>query len=70
MPVVGDFTIPPERSGSVYDKSREKASPGYYGVYLDDYHTQMEMTATTWTGIFRITFPTSDKANIPLPCVG
>lgn len=66
MPVIGDFTIPPERSGSVYDKSREKASPGYYGVDLDDYRTQVEMTATTWTGIFRITFPASDKANILL----
>jgi len=66
MPVVGDFTVPPERSGSVYDKSREKASPGYYGVYLEDYRTQVEMTATTWTGIFRIMFPASDKANILL----
>jgi predicted alpha-1,2-mannosidase len=66
MPIVGDFTVPPERSGSVYDKSREKASPGYYSVYLDDYRTQVEMTATTWTGIFRITFPATDKANILL----
>jgi predicted alpha-1,2-mannosidase len=66
MPVVGDFTVPPERSGSVYDKSREKASPGYYSVYLEDYRTQAEMTATTWTGIFRITFPTTEKANILL----
>ena len=66
MPVVGDFTVPPERSGSVYDKSREKASPGYYSVYLEDYRTQVEMTAATWTGIFRITFPASEKANILL----
>lgn len=66
MPVVGDFTVPPQRSGSVYDKAREKASPGYYGVYLNDYQTQVEMSATTWTGIFRITFPASDKAHILL----
>jgi predicted alpha-1,2-mannosidase len=66
MPIVGDFTVPPERSGSVYDKSREKASAGYYSVFLDDYRTQVEMSATTWTGIFRITFPASDKANILL----
>jgi predicted alpha-1,2-mannosidase len=66
MPVVGDFTVPPERSGSVYDKSRENASAGYYSVYLDDYQTQVEMTATTWTGIFRVTFPASEKANILL----
>jgi len=66
MPVVGNFTIPPERNGSVYDKSREQATAGYYSVYLDDYRTQVEMTASIWTGIFRITFPASDKANILL----
>jgi predicted alpha-1,2-mannosidase len=66
MPVVGDWTVPPERSGSVYDKQQEKASPGYYSVYLEDYRTRVEMTATTWTGIFRITFPRTDKANILL----
>ena len=34
MPVVGDWTVPPERSASVYDKTTEKASPGYYSVHL------------------------------------
>jgi hypothetical protein len=36
MPVVGNWTVPPERSASVYDKAREKSSPGYYSVFLDD----------------------------------
>jgi predicted alpha-1,2-mannosidase len=66
MPVVGDWTVPPERSGSVYDKAREKTSAGYYSVYLEDDHTLVEMTATTWTGLFRLTFPQSDKANVLL----
>lgn len=66
MPIVGDWTVPPERSGSVYDKKQEKASPGYYSVYLDDFRTRAEMTATTWTGIFRFTFPQTQKANILL----
>ena len=66
VPVVGDWTVPPERSASVYDKARETSSPGYYSVYLDDFQTTAEMTATTWTGIFRFTFPKSDKANILL----
>jgi len=66
MPVVGDWTVPPERSGSVYDKKREKASPGYYSVYLEDYRTKVEMTATTWTGVFRFTFPPTEKGNILL----
>ncbi len=64
MPVVADWTVPPERSASVYDKAREKASPGYYSVYLDDYQTLAEMTATTWAGIFRFTFPQAEKAHI------
>ena len=66
MPVVGDWTVPPERSASLYDKSREKASPGYYSVHLNDYNTNVEMTATTWTGIFRFTFPKTDRAHVIL----
>ena len=57
MPVVGPWTVPPERSGSVYDKLKEKATPGYYAVYLDDFRVKAEMTATYWTGIYRFTFP-------------
>ncbi len=64
MPVVGNWTVPPQRSVSVYDKATEKASPGYYSVYLDDFHTKVEMTATTWTGLYRFTFPKSDAAHI------
>ena len=64
MPVVGDWTVPPERSASVYDKAREKSSPGYYSVYLDDFRTRVEMTATTWTGIYRFTFPRTERAHI------
>ncbi len=57
MPVVGDWALPPERTPSVYDKQRETASPGYYSVFLDDFQTEAEMTATTWTGLYRFTFP-------------
>ncbi len=66
MPTVGNWTVPPERSRSGYDKAREKSSPGYYSVYLDDYRILAEMTATTWTGVFRFTFPQSEKAHILL----
>ncbi|MGA7158310.1 MAG: GH92 family glycosyl hydrolase [Acidobacteriaceae bacterium] len=64
MPMVGNWTVPPERSASVYDKAREKSSPGYYSVYLNDFQTLAEMTATTWTGLFRFTFPTSEKSHV------
>src|SRR5262249_11841061 len=32
MPVVGDWTVPPERSLSGYDKAKERGTPGYYTV--------------------------------------
>jgi predicted alpha-1,2-mannosidase len=66
MPVVGDWTVPPERNRSVYDKKTEKAKPGYYSVVLDDFHTRVELTATEGTGLFRVTFPKSEKAHLLL----
>jgi predicted alpha-1,2-mannosidase len=66
MPVTGNWTVPPERSASVYDKKQETSSPGYYSVYLDDFKTRAEMTVTTWTGILRFTFPQTDSAHLLL----
>ena len=45
MPVVGDWTVPPERSASYYSKDQEKAAAGYYTVYLDDYRVKVRPTA-------------------------
>ncbi len=64
MPVVGPWTVPPERTGSVYDKSKEKGTAGYYSVYLDDFHVKAEMTVTYWTGMYRFTFPKSEQSHI------
>ena len=66
MPIVGDWTVPPERTASVYDKAREHASPGYYSAYLDTFGTKAEMTATDWTGLYRFTFPASSRSHILL----
>ena len=66
MPVVGDWTVPPERSSSVYDKAQEKASPGYYSVYLNDFNVRAEMTVTAWTGLYRFTFPATKRAHVLL----
>jgi predicted alpha-1,2-mannosidase len=63
MPVVGDWTVPPERSASYYSKDKEKASPGYYTAYLDD-RVKVEMTVTERTGIYRFTFPKTGRAHI------
>ncbi len=40
---------------AAYDKKDEKATPGYYGVTLDN-GTKVEMTATPHAAIYRITF--------------
>ena len=66
MPVVGDWTVPPQRTVSYYDKAREHASPGYYSVYLDTFKTGVELTATTWTGLYRITYPASNQSHLLL----
>jgi len=66
MPVVGYWTVPPERSASFYDKAKEKSSPGYYTVYLNDFRTNVELTATAQTGMYRFTFPQSTNAHIVL----
>ncbi len=66
MPVVGDWTVPPAYTAAYYDKQREKASPGYYAVYLDTFRTQVELTATGRTSLMRFTFPQSERSNVIL----
>ncbi len=50
--------------GSHYRHETEQASPGYYSVYLDDYKTKVELTATRRTGFHRYTFPASKDTHI------
>ena len=49
---------------SRYTKSTEKASAGYYSVFLQDYGIKAELTATTRTGWLQFTFPETDEAHI------
>jgi putative alpha-1,2-mannosidase len=63
-PVVGNWSMPPDYRESYYDKTREKASPGYYRVYLDTFKTLVELTATRWASLMRFSFPASEKANV------
>ncbi len=50
--------------GSKYSHDSEKASPGYYSVFLDDYQIKAELTATNRVGLHRYTFPQSDESRI------
>ncbi|RKY10055.1 MAG: glycoside hydrolase family 92 protein [Planctomycetota bacterium] len=71
MPTVGDLRIVP---GSLqnpdggyrsrFKHANEEATAGYYSVVLDDYNIKVELSALTYTGFHRYTFPDTDKANI------
>lgn len=50
--------------GSHFSHDREKASPGYYSVYLDDYKTTVELTATRRTAFHKWTFPASKNSYV------
>ena len=45
-------------------KETEKASPGYYSVYLYDHQVKAELSATTRCGIHRYTFPEKKESRI------
>lgn len=65
MPVVGNWTVPPDRSyASPYDKESESASPGYYSVFFPDSSVRTELTTTERTGYYRFTFPKTERATI------
>ena len=46
------------------DKSTEKASPGYYSVFLDEEGIQVELTASAHVGMHRYAFPAGQQANL------
>jgi len=49
----------------------QKASPGYYSVFLDNFGIKAEVTATEHCGYHHYTFPQSDSAHIVVvPSVG
>jgi predicted alpha-1,2-mannosidase len=67
MPINGELkTVPgtkerPEEGyRSRFSHDREKAEPGYYSVFLDDYGIEAELTVTEHTGLHRYTFPEGD----------
>ena len=49
---------------SRYSHDKEWARPGYYGVELLDYNVKAEMTSGLRAGMFRFTYPKSDKSYI------
>ncbi len=63
MPVILDKK---QNFESHFRHSDEEASPGYYGVLLDDYHIKVALTSTIRTGLHKYTFPQSKQSAIVL----
>jgi predicted alpha-1,2-mannosidase len=72
MPVIGEVNL---NRGSVagdystgkfslFDRRTEKAKAGYYGVHLDRYNIDVELTATKRVGFHKYTFPASNEAKV------
>lgn len=51
---------------SLYDKSSEKASTGYYCATLTDYDIKAEATAAPHSGILRFTYPANSQSRIQI----
>ena len=71
IPGTGEMKLEPgtrenplEGYRSRYSHEKEWASPNYYAVELSDYGVKAEMTAGLRSGMFRFTYPKSDKAFI------
>ena len=64
MPATGEVRFNPGTADdpdsgyrSRFSHGQEKAEPGYYAVFLEDYGIQAELTATERVGIHKYTFP-------------
>lgn len=60
LPVSGN--VDPDDFGSPFNHKRESAHPGYYQVYLERYHVNVELTSTLRTGYHRYTYRENDQA--------
>ncbi len=66
MPTVGKVQLKNKQYSSTFKKENEKASAGYYSVFLDKPKVKVELTSTNRTGLHKYTFPQSTSANIIL----
>ncbi len=71
VPTVGKLQTTPGTSddpgsgyGSKFSHKNETATAGYYGVHLNDYDIDVELTTTQRAGFHRYSFPKTDEAHI------
>ncbi|WP_298238575.1 GH92 family glycosyl hydrolase [uncultured Algibacter sp.] len=64
MPISGDLKCLPEKRGSTYSHTSEKATPYEYQVLLNDYNIDVRMTATKRCGLLKFTFNNEGESHI------
>jgi predicted alpha-1,2-mannosidase len=73
MPIVGEVRLEAGSLGQGYSSrfshAQEKATPGYYRVFLQDPQIEVELTATARCGFHKYTFPAADNAHIVVDLV-
>ncbi|RLD32949.1 MAG: glycoside hydrolase family 92 protein [Bacteroidetes bacterium] len=62
----GTATQPDSGYASRFAHDMEKASPGYYAIYLQDYDIYVGLTATEHAGLHQYLFPAAEEAYIIL----
>ena len=66
MPITGDLKFTPAERASKFSHDREEASPGYYYVHLEDYNTDVEVSATERCGYLRFSYPDTGQVHVIL----
>ncbi len=64
LPVTGNITA--DDFGSAFTHQKEKASPGYYQVWLERYKINAELTTTLRCGYHRYTYPSAQDKKLVL----
>lgn len=71
MPVIGDVKLgkgdisnPNSGMYSLFKRDKETTKAGYYGVHLDRYGIDVELTTTSRVGFHKYIFPESDQAKV------
>ena len=64
MPVAGELVREWDDYKSNYKKSSEKASPGYYSVYLDQPQTKVDITASERVALYKMRYDGGGKKGL------
>lgn len=64
MPVTGHLKFREAERACWFSHKAETARPHYYGVYLAEYDTHVELTPTERACLFRINFPAGDTSTL------